>query len=360
MKKDKKINVTCRGTACRAQNSKGITLVALILTIIILIILAGVGISVAIGQNGIFTKSKEGVSKYQDSVKREESELDKAFDTIESLDPNSLAAKVKIGDYVNYTPKAGETTTISQGSYDRYVEYSNGTGYLNWKTINEDGETTANGEFGSGYSSDQIFKVPTDTSNIKWRVLSIEDGCVNLISEKEIGRNGQWTGDSGDALYLKDITGYAYGVDVINEVCSIYGTGEGAKSARGITVEEVNKLTGYDPKTGYYGTGNRNYYGNSYGWDDYSWIFTYYYYTTRTDQTTSDYDLEISEDIRNLLFSSDLSDNHNNSSKKYNYSYYWLASRCVDSSSSNVPFRMRRVSDGMVRRQHLVSLLFGW
>ena len=42
-----------------AKENKGITLVALIITVIVLLILAGVTISLVIGENGIINKSKE-------------------------------------------------------------------------------------------------------------------------------------------------------------------------------------------------------------------------------------------------------------------------------------------------------------
>ena len=41
------------------KNQKGITLIALVVTIIVLIILAGIAISMTVGENGIFTKAKE-------------------------------------------------------------------------------------------------------------------------------------------------------------------------------------------------------------------------------------------------------------------------------------------------------------
>ena len=47
------------------SNSNGITLVALVVTIIVLIILAGVSISLILGDNGLVTKAKEGVENYQ-------------------------------------------------------------------------------------------------------------------------------------------------------------------------------------------------------------------------------------------------------------------------------------------------------
>ena len=43
----------------KIKENKGITLVALVITVIVLIILAGVTISLVVGDNGIITKSKE-------------------------------------------------------------------------------------------------------------------------------------------------------------------------------------------------------------------------------------------------------------------------------------------------------------
>ena len=41
------------------KNNKGITLVALVVTIVVLLILAGVSINLVLGDNGIIMKSKE-------------------------------------------------------------------------------------------------------------------------------------------------------------------------------------------------------------------------------------------------------------------------------------------------------------
>ena len=48
----------------RKENTKAITLVALVITIIVLLILAGVTISLTIGQNGIITKAQEAGKNY--------------------------------------------------------------------------------------------------------------------------------------------------------------------------------------------------------------------------------------------------------------------------------------------------------
>ena len=41
------------------KNNKGITLVALVVTIVVLLILAGVSINLVLGNNGIIAKAKE-------------------------------------------------------------------------------------------------------------------------------------------------------------------------------------------------------------------------------------------------------------------------------------------------------------
>jgi len=209
------------------QQNKGITLIALVITIVVLVILVGVSVSVTINA-GLIANSKKAVADYDVAQQDEKAEIQKVEDIMNSMNPDSLAAKVKVGDYVKYTPKSGEeytTYTSYKGNYDGDVT-----------TINENGEPTATGTQGNGYG-EQTFTVPTDTSGILWRVLSIEDGKVNLVSEKQIGRNGVWTGEDSDQFYLSGLTGYAYGVEELNAVCSIYGTGKGAEGAKSITKE---------------------------------------------------------------------------------------------------------------------------
>lgn len=46
-------------TSEKLKKNKGITLVALVVTIVILLILAGISLNLALGQNGIIKKSKE-------------------------------------------------------------------------------------------------------------------------------------------------------------------------------------------------------------------------------------------------------------------------------------------------------------
>ena len=57
------------------RRERGITLIALVITIIVLIILAGVSIQLLLGENGIITKAKKGKGDYQEASIREKVEI---------------------------------------------------------------------------------------------------------------------------------------------------------------------------------------------------------------------------------------------------------------------------------------------
>ena len=56
----------------RVANEKAITLIALVVTIVILLILAGVTITMTLGQNGLFTRAREGRAAYEESEVRDD------------------------------------------------------------------------------------------------------------------------------------------------------------------------------------------------------------------------------------------------------------------------------------------------
>ena len=56
----------------------GITLIALVVTIIVLLILAGISISMLTGQNGILNRAAEAKEKTEDANKEEQRKLAQA------------------------------------------------------------------------------------------------------------------------------------------------------------------------------------------------------------------------------------------------------------------------------------------
>ena len=66
----------------KINENKGITLVALVITIIVIIVLAGISISILMGQDGIIQKTKEGAENYQKAAELEKEMLDDIDTTI--------------------------------------------------------------------------------------------------------------------------------------------------------------------------------------------------------------------------------------------------------------------------------------
>ena len=57
------------------QNNLGITLIALVITIVVLLILAGVSISMLTGENGILTQANKAKKATEEAAKEENSKL---------------------------------------------------------------------------------------------------------------------------------------------------------------------------------------------------------------------------------------------------------------------------------------------
>lgn len=86
----------------------GITLIALVLTIIILIIISSVSISMLVGQNGIFTKAMEARDKTEQTAITEQLEIAKLDYTLNNDDNFSLKGFI---DYICSKPIGGYTVT---------------------------------------------------------------------------------------------------------------------------------------------------------------------------------------------------------------------------------------------------------
>ena len=64
------------------KKERGITLIALVITIIVLLILAGVSISLVVGENGILSQAKSAVAKNKNVTAKEDVAL--AWASLES------------------------------------------------------------------------------------------------------------------------------------------------------------------------------------------------------------------------------------------------------------------------------------
>ena len=90
-----------------SKSDRAITLIALIVTIIVLLILAGVTINVVVGKGGVINKSKFAVNKYK---KSEDEEVETIKD-LENVIGNFI--DVKSGEYASNTTKYSDGTSVA-------------------------------------------------------------------------------------------------------------------------------------------------------------------------------------------------------------------------------------------------------
>ncbi len=124
----------------KKTNSKGITLIALIITIIVLLILAGVTINLTLGENGIFRTAEMAGKNYIDAQDRELAGLadfENMIDNIiggtgssggtdtPSTNYETLKSVAKPGDYVKYD--TGITSVGNNGVVTFRVLYNDDT-----------------------------------------------------------------------------------------------------------------------------------------------------------------------------------------------------------------------------------------
>ena len=187
------------------KDSKGITLVALVITIIILLILAGVALSLVIGENGLITKSKEGVGTYKEKSEKEEEQLTSFDDEFKKAIENDSGKNVKeifdangkyendtgydqnklhIGDFVNYdagTWTLDEINAIKTGEKGNEISANNNSEYASNETFQFGGFTVGQSRNGNASTSNLNYTVNQKITG--WRVFDIkEDGTVTLIS----------------------------------------------------------------------------------------------------------------------------------------------------------------------------------
>ena len=160
---------------------------------------------------------------------------------------------LQVGDYINYNPLEGvaeENTT--------YTSYATAT----------------------GYDTDQVFDIQNYVDGgWRWQVFGVEDGKLQIVSENTIGTTEEDEYSANSNYCLEGRTGYQNAITELDNISKLYGQGKYAESARSITVEDVNKIIGYNPETDFTNDGKLYEYGNVI---DYFWQGTNYPYYSST------------------------------------------------------------------------------
>ena len=211
------------------KSKNGITLIALVITIIVLLILAGISISLLSGENGILARAKDAKEKYEDAAEKEEADLARIADEINmynggGLNPETVSKiNEKIAESlveVDYTP----AQTLVSINVDE--EYNGGQASVVF---------TQSNLIGSG------------TDKMKWFLLSASESEVKLVSTV-----------SKEKIVFKDSSGYDNCLYYLNEIATkLFKNDE-----KGITINNVHMLRLTDIKEA-----AERINGSTYNWD---------------------------------------------------------------------------------------------
>ena len=254
----------------KGSKQSGITLVALVVTVVVLLILAGVSINFVLDNNGIITKAGEAKDKsyieaieeakalwtttdsladylFKQGVITEEEktivenngEIKKgnysiSFErtvktVVEALNDGDLA----VGDWVNYnvTELASNVIATDTANYDaankKYTSLSTNT----------------------GWSANQTYSLNNNEKAVNWRILGLsEDGTQLMLTtgsplQKDYDTSADLSDDNNPYYWLSGAKGTSteYGLKELDKICAMY-TNNLADKVRSLTIDDVNRL----------------------------------------------------------------------------------------------------------------------
>ena len=320
------------------ETQRGITLIALVITIVILIILATVTLNVVLGDGGLIQRAQQAKELTEEAAAKEEQQILNLTGYFDELAADSVveafkAGDIKVGDYVNYTPDSNSPVNLTEAD--------------------------------TGYGTTQTYSVDSSTT---WRVLGLsEDGQhLLLTSGSPIKKDGE-----DPYLVLQGATSYLNCVQTLNKAASVYHNSTLAEETRSMTIEDIENVLGdmtvEYPQEGEHGTGKvyftddedktpigetTSYPSYTYTAEDYTpegaatlthatagekvtadaWMFMY----TTDGETRADY---VPERVYDMLFAG--------TTESSNYSKsYWLASPGVYAFSGVARFGPGAVGSG--------------
>lgn len=242
------------------KNTKGITLIALVVTIVVLLILAGVSINALFGDTGIINRAKDAQNKMDQAAQNDLDSLDELDGMLDSLvsgkvtaPKGSLLEMYRKAKADNCTNSDGSCTNEKHLHIGDYVDYKNPTSGTTSVTSAESGMYGKDTDGNYTTEITQTYTLSASKNNVKWRVLGEDSktGELKLIAADPIERDANadlLTRINASAenpyLFLMGAESYLYGPDAMNKVCAMYLNPEYAKTARSVTMDDVNEITG--------------------------------------------------------------------------------------------------------------------
>ena len=161
----------------KSQKNKGITLIALIITIIILLILAGVTMSLVIGDNGLINNSKNSKTKSEISQEKETIQL-----AINALKMNKEVDKIMATNIAEEINKEGKRVS-AQGDYITFIKSKR-----EYVITQDDGEIGINETQSTKVNDPTPGELDYDSNTNSYTIYSIED-LVEFANKVNSGEN---------------------------------------------------------------------------------------------------------------------------------------------------------------------------
>ncbi len=352
----------------KQNKEKGITLIALVITIIVLLILAGVAIATLTGDNGVLTKAASAKEKTERAEVIENAKLDilgiqsdrngklttgdlkgvldKYFkDVPEEITADDIATlelktkdekhTIKVSEIYNGklegTSGAMSVSDLNVGDYVKYGDKLTSQTYV----------TNSNGEPNTGYETSQTFNTNTTTL---WRVINKKaNGDVEIVAV-----NNTLSNDGTTGLYLKSQNGFLNSETILDNLCSKLYANPAYGTARSIDIYDINNLTGFNPETDATNY-NKPYTYTSGGpfWDKNT--NTFRKATTENPVTVdnTEYHYTVNENIALYDTLIEESKTYTGDYSEENYPmFYWLASSSIGAYDGNSGFNVRGIGSG--------------
>ena len=264
------------------MNKKGITLIALIITIIVTLILVGVSVVVSMREDGLIAQAIKSKTKTEKAIALEEIMIETTIslddDQNYSSDLLKLNLETKLGAEVQ--AKEDGTLRIKYKGYSFGVDL-NGNVYVlenidysklkvgDYVDYSPNTSLASYDKFGEQYSGSANNGSIGRDNNLRWRILNINenDNIVELISD----------GPTSTKVSFKGARGYNNGVALLNDYCNtMYSNQEQGATARSLNIEDIqNKMKkNTDGKKAYesFTRSNTNTtYKNSFKYTQYKW-----------------------------------------------------------------------------------------
>lgn len=264
------------------KQQEGITLIALVITIIVMLILAGISIAMLAGDNGVLTRAGDAKKKSDKATLIENARIEllgknvnnsgrqiKESQLIEVLKKYFNEDEVDEIEIPEDVSTSNAELTSKQGNYKiKLSEIYEGKITPTW-VYNHSKQTVKKGtlEFNIGDKIDYTAPAGSGYEG-DWQVLGVgegdEEGQLLLVSEEFVNNGNTKTIQANDYATpggdpLKDLQ---RAVDDLDALCTVYKN-ENATKGRSIRVEDVNRLTGYDPQNAYLSDSDITQRGNS-------------------------------------------------------------------------------------------------